>query len=317
MEFVGLRPTQEKRRPKNPRSPTVIVRDSLSLTTWLCLGAVLQSAAFLSVGRLAFLPATAYLVYRAGEAYAMATGLMRNPYMDNVVMEKHSAQFPDPVTGRYGSTPGNSDVTLLIIGARSNHPYGLIAPGFKALGDHMSGMIEQLQENPIDHGFLGASSFLGQQRSTKNTIMSIMYFKSAADVHAFAESPVHRDAVTWWNRIVGAHPHLTIFHELYQVPKGNWESIYMQSAPIGVADTMHHVCDPAATESVLSEKTPLVAATVARESALEEARTGVASAPTAAAGAQDGAGVWMSPIVDARRGILKDSAGRMGLRTKH
>lgn len=99
-----------------------------------------------------------------------------------------------------------------------------------------------------------------------------MYFKNADYVHAFAEGPLHRDAFNWWNKVVATHPHLVIFHELYQVPRGYWESVYVNTAPLGVAETMHHV---------------------AEKEGEEEER-------------------WMSPVVDARKGVLKSSAGRMG-----
>ena len=101
-----------------------------------------------------------------------------------------------------------------------------------------------------------------------------MYFASADHVHAFANGPVHRDGWTWWNKIAATHRHLMIFHELYHVPRGYWETVYAHAEPTGLAATMHRV-------EVEGEK-------------------GM------------GKEVWMSPVVGAEKGVLKNSAGRMG-----
>lgn len=119
-------------------------------------------------------------------------------------------------------------------------------------------------------------------RSTNNNVMNVMYFKNSDYVHTFAQGQLHRDGLNWWNKTVHQYPHLSIYHELYQVPKGHWESIYVQAAPTGVAATLHHVAAP----SHISEKGDMEAG--------------------------EQGSVWMSPIVDARKGVLKNSAGRMG-----
>lgn len=106
--------------------------------------------------------------------------------------------------------------------------------------------------------------------------MNVMYFRHADDVHAFATGSLHREALNWWNKTVAQYPYLGTYHELYHVPKGQWESVYAQCKPMGVADTLHY------TNNKIS-----------------------------ADGSED-RGVWMSPVVDARKGVLKNSAGRMG-----
>lgn len=70
------------------------------------------------------------MLYRAFDTYAMTVGWKHNPYMDNIIPTKFSAQFPDS-EGHYGNKPSNSDVVVLLIGTRCNHPMGLLAPGFK------------------------------------------------------------------------------------------------------------------------------------------------------------------------------------------
>ena len=128
-------------------------------------------------------------------------------------------------------------------------------------------------DNAEENGFLGSSTYIGSQRSSNNQLLNVMYFKNSDYVHNYVGGALHRDAWNWWNKIAPTHPHLMISHELYQVPKGYWESIYKQGAPIGVADTLHPV--------------------TLKSGGKEEK-------------------VWMSPVVDACKGVLKSSVGRMG-----
>lgn len=114
---------------------------------------------------------------------------------------------------------------------------------------------------------------MGTERSSSNSTMTVLYFRSADRVHDYAQGPLHREAWNWWNKeIVKKYNHLSIYHELFHVPAGHWESIYVNNPAIGLARTRHAVRSPE-----LEEK---------------EVR-------------------WMSPVVDASRGVLKTSAGRM------
>lgn len=63
---------------------------------------------------------------------------------------------------------------------------------------------------------------------------------------------------------------MSIYHETFHVPKGHWETIYINSHPSHLASSAHKITD---------EKT--------------------------------GEELWASPIVDASKGLLKTSAGRM------
>lgn len=78
---------------------------------------MIHSVAFSMLGRSAFLPAFCVLVYRITDAYAMAIGIKRNHYMDGIIKEKLSAQFPGTMVGSEESA-GNSDVCVFIIGSR-------------------------------------------------------------------------------------------------------------------------------------------------------------------------------------------------------
>ena len=130
-------------------------------------------------------------------------------------------------------------------------------------------MVEQLEERSEEFGFLGATDWMGAARESRNTTLNVMYFKSYQGVHAYAQSQLHREAWNWYNNDLAKDGQFGIFHELYQVPSGNWETVYANIQPTGLSSTMHQVTN------------------------------------------EEGNKVWMTPIVDASKGLLKSSRGRM------
>lgn len=270
--FNPLLPTE----PTRPRSaffgsagPQNIIRDQLTISTWLLLGGLAQAPLYYIFGRLAFLPTILILAYRVLDAYAQATGWKRNTYMDGILLKKFSAQFPD-AEGEYGAQPARDGVVVLLIGTRCNHPMGLLAPGFKETGDYFTQMAKDLDTHAEEFGFLGMSSYLNANaRTTGSELMNVAYFKTTAGLHAFAHSDYHRGGWNWWNKTVAQHPHISIYHEVFEAPKGHWENIYVNSHVAGITATTHKTID------------------------------------------EEGREVWASPVVDASRGLLKTSAGRM------
>lgn len=148
-------------------------------------------------------------------------------------------------------------------------PLGILEPGFKDVAGKFGEMIKDLQMNAEEHGFLGQSSWFGSHHNSNNATLTVMYFKSQEDVHKYALGPLHRRTWEWWNKAIAGKKNISIYHELYQVPSGNYESIYANMQPILAAATMHPITK------------------------------------------KDGEKAWMSPMVDARKGILKSSKGRM------
>nr|POE46774.1 monooxygenase [Quercus suber] len=231
---------------------------------------VVQGSLFLIAGRMALVPAALYLAYQSFITYAISTGWMRNTYMDNVIPKKFAAQFPD-TDGQHGTRPADSDVVVFLIGTRSNHPLGILAPGFKDMGTFFPNMVKDLEANAEEFGFLGMTSWLNtDNRTSKSELMQVGYFRTTEDLHKFAHSEYHMKGWTWWNRHVKQYPHISIWHETYHVPKGHWESIYINSHAGGITSTTHRYLDKVT-----------------------------------------GREMWASPIVDASRGLLKTSAGRM------
>ncbi|PNS17142.1 hypothetical protein CAC42_7196 [Sphaceloma murrayae] len=274
-DFQPLFKTTDKPRWLKPSAQSLI-RAQFNIETWVLLGAALQSLLTLLLPiRLALLPAAAFLLSKIASTYATKHNLLRNPHMSNVIHGKHSAQFPSSV-GEFGSAPARSPVCVFMIGARGNSPLGILDPNFKQVGDFFTRMVKELEASPHDTGFLGASLWLGTERASNAANMTIMYFRSAADVHAYAHGPVHREAWDWWYKNLDQLKEVGIYHELYEVPSGNYESIYDQFPPMLAGATQHRV-DKEGLEGKTEE--------------------------------------WQSPIVDARKGPLRSSKGRMARST--
>ncbi|KAI9773100.1 MAG: hypothetical protein M1840_008221 [Geoglossum simile] len=254
----------------------VTIRDNFHLSTWLLLGACMQSLLILLLpSRFALAPAFLIISCRLLDTAFMTASLKKNPLIEESIPWKFSAQIPD-AQGGHSKEPSSSDVCVFLLGGRSNHPLGMFAPGMKELGNFFSDMVDDLENTPRNTALtptsvLGASSWLSTDRPATNEVTTIFYFRSFAHLHKFAHSPSHRKGWTWWNANLAKQPHIGIMHELYQVSKSNWESIYVNYHPTGLAATTY----------------------LAKPTAADEKPT------------------WVSPIVDAKKGRLRSSAGRM------
>lgn len=205
------------------------------------------------------------MLFTIASTSAAAAGWKHNPLMDGVVMSKFSTAFPDS-QGTYGSKPADNDIVVFLIGFRNNHPLGIFAPGVKEIGDYFQQMVRDLESHDEEFGLMGMTSWVNSSaRTTQNEGMQVGYFKTVEGLHAFAHSDYHMKGWKWWNANVKQWPHLSIYHETYHVPKGHWETIYVNSHVSGL--------------------------------------------PSARVKTDDG--LWVSPLVDASRGLLKTSAGRM------
>jgi hypothetical protein len=275
-QFKALTEPEEKRQKSTFGSPAMglnFIRDNFTIVTWLCFGAVVQGALFLIAGRLALTPAVAILLYKTLDAYAQSIGLKPNPYMKDIIPKKFSVVFPDE-EGNFGTQPSNEDVVVFLIGTRINHPLGVFAPGVKEL--KFAEMVKDLEEHSDEYGFLGITSWLNSSdRTTNSELLEICYFRSNEGLQQFAHSPIHRDNWDWWNRNLKDHPHISIYHETYHVPKGHWESIHVNSHISGLNTTSHKIID------------------------------------------EEGKEKWTLPIVDASKGVLRTSGGRMNRSLGH
>lgn len=67
------------------------------------------------------------LLYRIANAYAIKTGLKHNHYLDGVILDHYSAQFPGESTGE-PEAPAESDVCVFLIGSKVNQYVEYIFP---------------------------------------------------------------------------------------------------------------------------------------------------------------------------------------------
>ncbi|KAK8079000.1 hypothetical protein PG994_002807 [Apiospora phragmitis] len=187
--------------------------------------------------RYALLPAPALLLCRLVKTLLMTAGLVPHDLAGDVIHGKYTAQVPGP-NGAMPASPSQNGVCLLMLGARSSHPLGTFSPGLRKVGDYLEKMRASLEDGNKNgsNGFLCQTTFLSaNERYTGSQLMMLCYFRSADDAHAFAHGPLHREAWAWWFDITKKYPHLSIRHELYDVPAGHWENVYVNSHPAGLA----------------------------------------------------------------------------------
>jgi hypothetical protein len=89
------------------------------LSSWLAVGACVNTLLFLAIGRLAFILPFVLLAARFGDALLMVWGFKKNPYMDGVLLSKFSAQLPNE-DGTFGPKPANEQVVVFLIGAKTS-----------------------------------------------------------------------------------------------------------------------------------------------------------------------------------------------------
>ena len=103
-----------------PAAQLAVFRHNLSLTTWLLIGACVQSVFVLLLPqRVALLPAVVLLAGRYIKSALMSKGYLHNTSLDNVVAGKMTA----PVLNMDGSVPEKAcdkGVVCFVIGASSN-----------------------------------------------------------------------------------------------------------------------------------------------------------------------------------------------------
>ncbi|KZO96930.1 hypothetical protein CALVIDRAFT_598057 [Calocera viscosa TUFC12733] len=214
-----------------------MLRDNFQLSTWVLLGAALVGTSFLLVGPWAIygvLCVYGLISWRLLEALIMTLGWVPNKWLKDVLPEKFTAQLPPQ--DAEDNTPGSSGFCLFILGARVNHPLGILAPGAKEIDSWAEKCYAELKTNE-EYGLLGMSTFLGTEREANNLILTLMYFQSTEHLHKFVLSPVHRDTWSWWLDIQKKYPHLSIMHETYDVPPRHWEAVYVHSHKAGLSGT--------------------------------------------------------------------------------
>lgn len=120
------------------------------------------------------------------------------------------------------------EVVVFLIGMRINHFWNV--NHWWPVATAMPRMIRELSANP-ELGFLHAESWFG-----RTTIM-LQYWQSFDHLEAYAKSGDHAHLPAWaaFNRNVAGNGSVGIWHETYRVKPGNFEAIYTNMPPFGMA----------------------------------------------------------------------------------
>jgi hypothetical protein len=97
----------------------MIIKDQMTLTSWLAIGACFNTLLFLAIGRIALFLPFLLIVFRVGDAILQTYGFKKNPLMDGAILDKYSAQMPND-DGTFGPKPANQQIVVFLIGARCN-----------------------------------------------------------------------------------------------------------------------------------------------------------------------------------------------------
>lgn len=136
-------------------------------------------------------------------------------------------------TGRF-TTENTEDIVVFIVGMRVNKRLAVHKwlPVFNA----MPGMIKELYTNKESLGFLSMESYFGLRTTTM-----IQYWRSIKDLLAYAKNEKHLAAWKNFNKKVGDNDAVGIYHETYQLSKGNYESVYVNMPHYGLGKAVNHI----------------------------------------------------------------------------
>lgn len=129
-----------------------LVNDNFSLSTWLLLGACLQASIALVVKNkyYAFLPAVFILSARIIDALLIHFNIKQNPYLQQAIMKKAAAIVPDSQGNFTGA--GQEKVTIMLLGAKTNHPFGALAADFLKMNKYIAGMNAEFEQENGPNG---------------------------------------------------------------------------------------------------------------------------------------------------------------------
>ena len=123
----------------------------MNLTTTLLIGACMQSCLlFLLPKFYGMAPAALILTAHLMNTVLITLGYKGNPYLEDVIMKKTSAQVPDQ-NGNFGEA-GGQKIAVLLLGAKSNHPLGAFAPYFGQVNTYVQQMTAQLEAGAQHNG---------------------------------------------------------------------------------------------------------------------------------------------------------------------
>jgi hypothetical protein len=159
--------------------------------------------------------------------------ILPNDTMRDVIPGRTTIIYPDASGSQEVS--GARPMCAILLSVVSHHPLGMLAPGYKEVGERFGAMTRELSADATKHGFLGASNWVNTSRSRSNEFGTIMYFENDEALHDYAHGKMHTDTMLWWREEekAGRVKHVGIMHEMFAAPKGGWEGVYLNYHPTG------------------------------------------------------------------------------------
>jgi hypothetical protein len=120
------------------------------------------------------------------------------------------------------------DFVVLLIGMRANRLRN-IRRTWRLFGA-MARMIRELKANPAA-GYMGGESWIG------NPTIMVQYWRSFEHLERYAQDRDHEHRPAWseYNRILRAGAEVGVWHEAYRVRPGEFETVYNNMPPFGLA----------------------------------------------------------------------------------
>ena len=144
------------------------------------------------------------------------------------------------VTARF-----DGEVVVFLIGMRINRLWKIHK--WLPVARAMPQMLRELTAD-ADSGLLGFESWVG------NPTLSLQYWRSFEHLERYAKDSarLHRPAWAAFNRAAGSNGDVGIWHETYRVRPGDYECIYNNMPPFGLASATTAVPAHGALESARS-----------------------------------------------------------------
>ena len=186
--------------------------------------------------------------------------------------------LPGKTTAQFpdSTVPSQKPVIVIKLAIRSNHHLGLWHKHMLAVAMLFDRMVDDLDENSEKYDYLGSNAYIANERTSSNEVMVLAYFRSYEGMHKWSHEAggVHREAWDYWNKnIMGKE----------NAEEGRMFSIMHEiyEAPVGKWENVFINYHPSG-----------LGATSHRVEV-------------------DGAVKWASPLIDANRGSLRTSRGRL------
>jgi len=128
----------------------------------------------------------------------------------------------------------DGEVIVFLIGMRINRGWKLHK--WLPIARAMPRMLRELEASP-NTGFLGFHTWFG------NPTITLQYWRSFDDLERYAKDAtrLHRPAWAAFNRAVASNGDVGIWHETYRVRPGDFECIYNNMPPFGLARATRRV----------------------------------------------------------------------------